>query len=68
MIIVDGEFEFGSREEFVDWLVKLIEDNHIEKNVRNILPAYSVRKNCEHHPIRIAREIGFKVDLVKRGN
>lgn len=35
------------------------------ENVRNCLPQYSVEVNCKHHPIRIIREMGNTVEVVK---
>lgn len=62
--IVDG-LEFSTRKEFIEWLIEFCEDNErTSENTRNILPAHSLRKNCEHHPVRIARELGFNVAVV----
>ena len=56
--VLDGELEF-TRDELIDFLVDTIEENELK--LRNILPRYTVRQNCKHHPVRIAREIGFSV-------
>lgn len=63
--IVDG-LEFATRRDFVEWLIEFCEDNdRTSENTRNILPTCSLHKNCEHHPVRIAREIGFNVVVVE---
>ena len=50
-----------TRTEFVDFLCDYIEENDLADKLGNILPQYSVARNVNHHPVRIAREIGFEV-------
>ena len=36
-----------------------------QTDIRNILPNVSLKKNVEHHPIRILRELGYTVEIYK---
>lgn len=60
--VLNDVVEFTTRKEFIEWLIDYCEDNNRNSyNTRNILGQYSIRKNVEHHPMRIARELGFTV-------
>ena len=56
--IINGHTELN-RKEFEEFLIDFIEENELY-NLRN-LTGVSVRRSVEHHPLRLAREIGFDV-------
>jgi len=66
LFIIDGVMEF-IRQELINWLVEYIEENELtwEDNA-HLLPHYSIRRNCNHRPVKIARGFGFEVTVVTR--
>lgn len=58
MYVIEGHLELN-RKEFEEFLIDYIEENELF-NLRN-LTGVSVRRSVEHHPLRLAREIGFEV-------
>jgi len=58
MYIVNDYLEL-TRQELIDLLVDIIEED--KPKLRYILPQYSIKQNCKHHAVKIAREMGYKV-------
>ena len=58
MYVIEGHLELN-RKEFEEFLIDYIEENELF-DLRN-LTGVSVRRSVEHHPLRLAREIGFDV-------
>ena len=59
-IYIIGQHLELNRKEFEDFLIDFIYDYQLF-NLRN-LTGTTIERSVEHHPLRIAREIGFKVE------
>ena len=57
--IIGGHLELN-RKEFEEFLISFIYDYELF-NLRN-LTGVTIERSVEHHPLRIAREIGFEVE------
>ena len=58
--IIGGHLEFN-RKEFEEFLITFIYEYELF-NLRNLITSTTIERNVEHHPLRIARESGFKVE------
>ncbi len=53
------EARISDRTELIEVSIMLVCLYH--KPLRNLLPQYSIERNCEHHCIRILREMGYTI-------
>lgn len=60
LYIIDGQLEM-TRKEFEQFLIDFIYEYKLF-DLRN-LTGVTIERSVEHHPLRLAREIGFKVEV-----
>ena len=64
-IYIIGEHLELDRKEFEEFLITFIYEYQLF-NLRNLISTTTIERNVEHHPLRIAREIGFRVETYLR--
>ena len=63
-LYIIGEHLELNRKEFEDFLIAFINEYQLF-NLRN-LTGVTIERSVQHHPLRIAREIGFRVETYLR--
>lgn len=59
------EFSAQNRKELIEKTIGIVKSYKHPENIANLICHYSIERNCNHHPVRILRELGYTVESVE---